>query len=230
MRHSARLWAAALMLLAPAAAGASQITLTAAAGFPNGRTSGDNPANAIDGDINTWTWTTEAYNTVMPSYLAIGFDSTVVNRIRLWKDDYDSAGSNAKNLTIAYTTDTDADLSLRSYSLVTDLVNGFGGTELWNGTVGPGATVANDAHDSAVDGWASLMFDAVAATGIRIGFTNTLVLLNYCDGVSTYETCNHYRVAEFEAYNSEVVNTAEPASLGLLVVGLGMLASRRRRA
>jgi MYXO-CTERM domain-containing protein len=230
MRHSASILAVAITLLAPVAADASQITLTAAAGFPNGRTSNDTPGNAIDGSIATWTWTTEAYNTAMPSYLAIGFDSAAVNRIRLWKDDYDSAGSNAKNLTIAYTTDTNADLSLRSYSLVTDLVNGFGGTELWNGTVGPGATVANDAHDSAADGWGSLMFDTVTATGIRIGFTNTLVLFNYCDGVSTYQACNHYRVAEFEAYNSEVVNAAEPASAALLTVGLGLLASRRRRS
>ena len=50
-------------------------------------------------------------------------------------------------------------------------------------------TVTGDAHDqSSGDGWASLTFDTVTATGLRIGFSGTT------------GCCNHYHVYEFEAY------------------------------
>jgi hypothetical protein len=45
-------------------------------------------------------------------------------------------------------------------------------------------TVTADNHDSARSGWASLSFDAVNATGIRIGFSNVTSLSQ-----------NHYRVS-----------------------------------
>src|SRR3954471_18285811 len=98
---------AAVPAAAPAIASSTQISITSAAGYPNERIPfyGDVPANAIDGDINTFTWTTNPNNTAIPSHLAIGFASSPVDRIRLWKDSYGGGGNNSKNLTIEYTTD-----------------------------------------------------------------------------------------------------------------------------
>src|SRR3954470_23185683 len=77
---------ATLPAAAPAVASSTQIPITSVAGFPNGRTfSGDLLPNAIDGNINTFTWTTNPNNTLSPSHLAIDFASTNVNRLRLWK-------------------------------------------------------------------------------------------------------------------------------------------------
>jgi hypothetical protein len=47
----------------------------------------------------------ETHNLASPSHLAIGFANTLVNRLRLWKDDDGGGGQNIKNLTIQYTTD-----------------------------------------------------------------------------------------------------------------------------
>ena len=52
-----------------------------------------------------------------------------------------------------------------------------------------------DIHDSpGGSGWASLTFDAVTATGVRIAFTKT-------------GCCNHYRVFEFEAHYFALATT-----------------------
>lgn len=220
----------AVALVATAStASASQITLTSAAGFPNGRTfDADVPANVIDGDITTWTWTTNPNNTVAPSYLAVGFGSTEVDRIRLWKSPAGGGGNNSKNLIIQYTTDA-GPLDTRTYTTVADLVNGFNGTELWNGTVNANGTVTGDIHDSEILGWASLMFDAVTATGIRIGFSNPAPLFNFCNGATGDQTCNHYRVAEFEAYDEAAASQVpEPGTLSLMTIG-GLLAIRSWR-
>src|SRR4051794_26423837 len=66
--------ALAAIVLVPAAtpvrAASTQVPITSVAGFPNGRTLNDLPPNAIDGDINTFTWTTNPNNTASPSHLA----------------------------------------------------------------------------------------------------------------------------------------------------------------
>ena len=81
-------------------------------------------------------------------------------------------------------------LSQRVWTPVTGLANGFQGTELWQASaVNANGTVNADNHDSARNGWASLTFTAVSATGIRIGFSNVTTLAQ-----------NHYRVYEYEAY------------------------------
>src|SRR4051812_6813977 len=80
---------ATLPAAAPAVASSTQIPITSVAGFPNGRTfSGDLLPNAIDGNINTFTWTTNPNNIATPSHLAIGFASSPVDRLRLWKEAY----------------------------------------------------------------------------------------------------------------------------------------------
>lgn len=200
-RRSGRFLATTLLAVALLAsltvdwAWAVQITITSVQGFPNGRTSDDPPANAVDGDINTFTWTTASGNLENPSHLAIGFASTSVNRIRLWKDNASGYGfsPNIKDLTIQYTADTAVPLSSRTWVTVTGLTNGFLGTELLNATaVNSNGTVTGDVHNSAAgDGWAALTFDTVDATGLRISFS-----------VPGGSGVNHYRVGEFEAHFS----------------------------
>lgn len=173
----------------------TRVTANAAAGWPNGRASNNLPDNAIDGNTSTFTWTTESFNSVSPSYLGIGFAAaTSVNRIRLYKDnDAGGPGLIAKNLTIEYTTSASSTpLSQRTWIVVSGLTNGFQGAEpLVATSVNSNGTVTADNHDSLKIGWASLSFDAVNATGVRIGFSN-----------ATPISVNHYRVYEFEAYGS----------------------------
>ena len=58
--------------------------------------------------------------------------------------------------------------------------------------------MTGDIHDSpAGDGYASLTFTPVRATGLRIAFANPNPATT-CSAVSG--TCNHYRVGELEAY------------------------------
>ncbi|MDX1983295.1 MAG: choice-of-anchor D domain-containing protein, partial [Bryobacteraceae bacterium] len=177
----------------PVASSPVRVTITDIAGWPNGRLSNNLPANAIDGSTASFTWTTESFNSVNPSYLGIGFAaSTGVNRIRLFKDnDAGGPGLIAKNLVIEYSTSpVSTPLSSRTWTPVTGLTNGFQGAEnMVASGVNANGTVLTDNHNSAVHGWASLTFNAVNATAIRIGFSNASPI-----------SVNHYRVYEFEAY------------------------------
>lgn len=158
----------------------SQITITSSIGVPD---RGDT-YRAYDGDTATETYTTPSNTTDNPSYLEFGFASTPVNRLRILKDTY----VGPHDLTIQYSTSTASDLHSRTWTTVTHLRNGYFGTEPWVATsVNPNGTVTGDAQELA-DDFASVMFDAVTATGLRIVFTNT----NPC--------CNHYHVYEFEAH------------------------------
>ncbi|HVV38444.1 MAG TPA: Ser-Thr-rich GPI-anchored membrane family protein [Acidimicrobiales bacterium] len=180
------------VLLAPTSSradGASTpLIITSSLGVPD---RGDT-ARAIDNDLTTETYTTPSNNTQEPSYLEFGFASTAMNRIRFIKDNY----VGPFDLAIQYTTDTASDLSARTYTNVSGLTNGFHGTELLNATsVNSDGTVTGDAQNDST-AWASLSFNRVTATGVRIAFTNT----NPC--------CNHYHVYEFAAYND-----IEPSSI-----------------
>ena len=95
--------------------------------------------------------------------------------------------------TIEYTTSLPSvPLASRTWTAVTGLTNGLQGAELLNATaVNSNGSVTADNHNSAVSGFASLTFNAVNVTGIRIGFS-----------VNTAIPQNHYRVYEFEAYGS----------------------------
>lgn len=179
---------------------ASKLALTSVETFPNPRTSNDLPAAAIDGNTGTFTWSTEAYNVVHPSFLAVGFAEANVGRLRLWKAPDGGGGELVKNLTVQYTTGT-GPLSARTWSNVAGLANGFGGAELLKATaVNADGTVTGDVHDSpAGDGYASLTFTPVRATGLRIAFANPNPA-STCSSVPG--TCNHYRVGELEVYGT----------------------------
>jgi len=211
---SRALLACALLLAATAVTSANGIPLTSVKGWPNGRLSNDTPPNAIDGNINTYTWTTESFNFNNPSYLGVGFNNNVARAIRLWKTPDGGGGANIKDLTIQYTNDSTATpLDLRTWQNVTGLTNGIAGTELLNATsVNAGGTVTGDVHNSpAGNGWGSLSFNPVPATGIRIAFANP--------GSGQVV---HYRVAEFEVI-------PEPATLSLLSICFFAACARRSR-
>jgi hypothetical protein len=97
------------------------------------------------------------------------------------------------------TWETAAARPTRTWANVTGLVNGFGGTELLRATaVNTDGTVTGDTHSSSTgDGYTSLSFTPVQATGVRIAFANPDPATT-CSGVQG--TCNHYRVGELEVY------------------------------
>ena len=163
---------AALVLLGLLAstATAAKIPLTSAEGFPNGRTSNDPPAYAIDGNTGTATWTTEALNTTSPAYLAVDFPLGTATRIRLFKSAEGGGGPNVKNLVIQYTNGT-GPLSSRAWTNVRNLQSGYNGAEPFQAvSVNAGGTVTRTRRS--IVGFGSLSFDPVSATGIRIGFSN----------------------------------------------------------
>ena len=62
------------------------INLTAIKVWPNERTSNYPPSDAIDGDIASFTWSTQTYN-MSPAYIAVSFGQMMqVDRIRIFKD------------------------------------------------------------------------------------------------------------------------------------------------
>ena len=181
------------------AAAAAQIPATSVEAFPNGRTApnGDLPANAIDGNTATFTWTTQTNTTDSPAYLAIGFPASQVNRLRIFKTNESGGGTGTgvKNLVIQYTTGS-GPLSSRSWSNVPNLRNGVNGAEPLTATAVNGdGTVLGDNHTGS---FASLTFDAVQATGLRIGFAN-ITTAGSCSA-NPNGPCNHYRVAELQAH------------------------------
>src|SRR3954471_1368484 len=126
------------------------IPLTSVEGWPSGRTSNDTPPNAIDGNTNTFTWTTESFNFNNPSYLGVGFNSSPVGRIRLWKSPDGGGGPSIKNLVIQYTNDSTATpLDLRTWQNVSGLSSGYALGEPFNASaVNTNGTVTGDVHDS----------------------------------------------------------------------------------
>jgi len=151
---------------------------------------------AIDGDTSTSTYTTPSNNQAFPSYLELGFASTTVNRIRQFKgSDY-----GPHDESIQYTTDTGT-LTSRNWANVAGMSNGFDESELLKASaVNSDGTISQDFHNSPTDGWASLSFDPITATGIRIKFSGS------------EPCCNHFREYEFEAHHDIAPNTKIPSS------------------
>ena len=132
----------------------------------------------------------------------IAFDlgaSTTIKRIRLWKTP--NCGSFSlpnlvcyKNLIVQYSTDS-GDLSTRTWNNVTGLNNGWVGDEMLDASaVNADGSIELDRHDSTTDGWASLGFDEVAATAIRISIEETTEPQVYA--------FNHYKLHEIEIHRA----------------------------
>ena len=209
------------IVCAPTESRGAQITPVTAHGWPVERTSGNPPPSAIDGDLGTFTWTTES-SSFSPGYLGLAFTGLEnVNRLRLWKDNSDGhLGANYKDLEILYTTGS-GPMASRLFQNVSGLQNGFFGTELMDASaVNANGTVTDDVHNSVSggDGWASLTWDNVQATGIAIRF------------FSDSGGAQHYKVHEFEAHfeASLIPPIPEPSSL-LISSLLALVVVRRRR-
>ena len=204
------------MVAAASAMSAAQISAVAIHDWPNERFSNQVPALAIDGDTSTFTWSTESFTTAENS-LGLDFGTLYyLDQIRLWKTPDGGGGPNIKNLVIEYTSSSAAlVLSARTWVAVPNMVNGNGGVELMTATsVNSNGTVVGDVHDSNVSGWASLSFDSVLATGVRIRFS------------TPSGGFNHYHVNEFEAFGDPV---PEPSSMWLFAGAATLIAVGRRR-
>jgi len=203
---------------------AAVVTPVAAHAWPNERTSNQLPSLAIDGSLSTFTWSTESFNTSSASLgLRLG-SLTTISRIRLWKDaNLGESGSGTKDLLIQYTTDQTGALSSRTWVNVSGLSNGYQGSELLSASsVNSNGSVTGDSHNSFVNGWASLSFNPVSATGVRVFFSKTTGQ-NY--------TFIHYRVYEFEVYNDPSAAVPEPGTFAIFSLGtLGMAYRARRKA
>lgn len=156
------------------------------------------PVRCVDGNISTFTWSTASFNVTQPSYLGV-FPPTLsaVEGIRLWKDNDGGGGANTKDLVIQYTTDLIPNVGTGNWQNVSNLSNGLDGTELMAATtVSASGTVTGDVHDSVNEGhgYATLTFDRVMATGIRIGFS------------FTGTTANHYKVHEAQLFTLATVD------------------------
>ena len=155
--------------------------------------------NAIDGSLATSSYLTPS-GTIGPH--AVAFDvgaAQTVSRLRVSKwGDSDGTGAGTPglgaidswDLQILYTTDTGA-LNERVYLPVSGLMSGYLGGELIaaDGVNATDATVDSDHHDFGANGYYSLTFDAVAATGVAIRFER--------DAGDT-AAWTHYRLNEVE--------------------------------
>ena len=179
-------------------------------------------ANIFDGNINTASYATSSY-TYYPDHgkqrLAVGFDPTSVNRLRVSKygdvifDDYLPAYP--VDLTIYATGDSTATpLENRTWSKVGRLSNGYnnGSTTVeqidatavhFNGMVLEDVDNKGGPQHPGYPEFYSLTFQTVKdATGLMIEFNNSQ---------SSTQTANHYRVREFEAhFDSDAVLVDAP--------------------
>ena len=166
--------------------------------------------NAIDGDDVTWTLLTPD-NSQGPQLATLDFGTTRdVNRLRVNKlgnTDQSSAGApglaplDNMDLQILFTTDTGSPAE-RRYSPVRGLTSGFLGWEPINAdAIDPlSATVDNDHHDTVTDGWYSLSFETVAASGLAIRFDR--------DSLDTSSDV-HYLVQEIEVHTPVELDPTE---------------------
>jgi hypothetical protein len=178
--------------------------------WPNGRTVGNNPSEAVDGDLSTYTWTTNPFTNDQTNYLGLAFPQACdVNMIRWWRDRNCGSGGQpgwecAKNLVVQYTIDS-GPMENRAWLNVTQMSNSVL-EPVSAESVNLDGTIELEFHDSSTEGWASVVFARVVATGMRIGFSRTEV-------PQFYEN-NHYKVHEIEAYNDIVA--VEAASWTLI--------------
>ena len=147
---------------------------------------------AWDGDVNTRTFSTNSGTQTAPqrTLLDLEDDGHVLSRIRINDVADNDNNGRMRQITVRVTTDTDADLSVRSYTDVTNLTVSAlpdDAPTAPNVTV-TGATVEH--LDTLHDGFYSLTFDPVAnVTGIEFEWEN--------DGPN-----KHWTIREIEAYSA----------------------------
>jgi len=153
-------------------------------------------ANAIDGNLSTFSYLTPG-GTTTPQIVAVDFGTGLpVNRIRVAKegdiDGIPAASFDNMNLRILYTTNS-GPLNTRTYLPVPNLTNGFMGADLLSAdAVNADGSVVKDHHDYATQGFYSLTFQEVAATGVAIQFERD---------AGDPAPFTHYPAHEFEAYD-----------------------------
>lgn len=188
---------------------------------PRIETTRDDATNAIDGNIATSSYVT-ASGTVGPQIATFDLgNATHINRLRVAPiADVDGTGNPVDhlNLVILYSTNS-GDLLSRSYQPVTNLTNGYQGTELAVAdAVNADGTVTRIYHDYVNDGgYYSLTFDGVDATAIAVQFTRDLA-----DDLPY----THFHVYEVEARNGDVKATIS----GLRAFSVGLTDSTRNDA
>ena len=131
--------------------------------------------NAYDGDVGTMTFTTNPGTTTAPQRSLLAFEKGVHNLSHIRINDIAGNDKNGRlqQITVRVTTDTDADLSARTYSDVKNLT-----IEMFSGDANPlpkvkikGNTIEH--LDTAHDGFYSIVFDPVpGATGFELEWKN----------------------------------------------------------
>ena len=127
-------------------------------------------ALVLDDDLNTVGILTRSGTTNKHGQQCLGFDLSVpaeVSRLRINKQIYSGGGL---DIWVYYTTDTDANLGRRTWKPVTGLTNGYLGTELITLGYSKASVSGNKIEGERHDGWFSVTFDPVYATGVAMGF------------------------------------------------------------
>ncbi|NIP95054.1 MAG: hypothetical protein GWO24_17045, partial [Akkermansiaceae bacterium] len=162
-------------------------------------TTRDGAPDSFDGNIDSWNFLTPAF-TDFPNIVALDLgEATSISALRVAKwGDTDGAGPGSgapgiapldhMDIQILFTTDG-GPLNERTYLPVSGLANSVGEPINADGIDAATATVDNDRHDFANDGWYMLTFDSVPATALAVRFERDA-------GDSAPWT--HYGVLEFE--------------------------------
>ena len=199
-------------------------------------------AMGIDGDVGTKTFMTNSFPAGgSPHFTWLDFTGGAhfLARTRI-----NTFGGNDNNFpvswTLRYTTDTDADLSLRTYQDVTGMVVealSEAGDTAPADTFPTGSSVIGNTYWPAIpripnvsqhDGFYSVRFDPIPnATGLEYEWSS----VDDADNAAGFQ---HWTVREFEAYTTPALAAAsvpEPSTFALAALGLLSLAcvSRRRR-
>ena len=132
--------------------------------------------NAFDGDVGTITFTTNPGTTSAPQRSLLALEEGVVHNlshIRINSIAGNDNNGRLQQITMRITTDSDADLTARTYSDVTNL-----SIEMFSGDANPLPKVAIKGNtiehlDTSHDGFYSIVFDPVrGATGIELKWKN----------------------------------------------------------
>ena len=141
-----------------------------------GRTESNVFKNAFDGDVGTMTFTTNAGTASAPQRSLLALEEGVVHNLSHIRIN-DIAGNDnngrMQQITVRVTTDSDTDLTARTYSDVTNL-----SVEMFSGDANPLPNVVITGNtiehlDTTHDGFYSIVFDPVpGATGIELEWEN----------------------------------------------------------